>query len=93
MIIANKPNPEDITPQSFESNDGRFRIETIDEGFLELTMTAFSSLEDGYYTERDYVSTILIDYKDLDRLIKILTKAKEINPYLLKKEDNKWVKK
>lgn len=79
----NKPNPEDITPQSFESNDGRFRIETVDDGFLELTITAFSSEEDGYYTERDFVSTMLIDYKDLDRLIKILEMAKQINPYKL----------
>lgn len=73
-----------ITPQSFESNDGRFRIEVEDDGCFELTMTDLASDEDGYYEEdTDYVQEFHFNAEDLDRLIEILTKAKEINPYNL----------
>lgn len=70
---------EDVTPQSLESNDGRFRVEIIDEDEFKLTMTLFSSDEPEYYTEDDITQTLEFSSDDLERLIKILQMARKIN--------------
>ena len=76
---------EILTPQSFESNDGRFRVEVCDDGSLELTMTDLTCEEKGYMDkEDDWVQKLEFDVKDLQRLIDILVKAKEINAYSLR---------
>ena len=77
---------DEITPQSFESNDGRFSIKIIDDGMLELITTELRIDEEGYYDQKnhlDFVQTLMIESKDLDRLINILIRAKEINPLSL----------
>lgn len=69
-----------ISPQSFESNDGRFRVEVCDEGMFELTMTMLDASDRHYMNkEEDWVQTLEFSSEDLDRLIEILHKAKEVN--------------
>ena len=76
---------EILTPQSFESNDGRFRVEVCDDGCLELTMTDLTCEEKGYMDkEDDWVQKLELDVKDLQRLIDILERSKEINAYSLR---------
>lgn len=73
-----------ITPQSFESNDGRFAISVSDDGHFEVVMTILTSDEDGYYdNDADWVQKLEIAEEDVSRLIDILNKSKEINPYNL----------
>jgi hypothetical protein len=75
---------EQITPQSFESNDGRFTIKVEDDGFLELTTTSLRSDEKGYLNDdMDWVQNLSINANDLQRVIDILERAKEINCYSL----------
>lgn len=68
-----------LTPIGFQSTDGRFSIECCDEGMVELTMTLLDQ-DNRYYMhpEQDWVQKIEIGYEDIDRLIDILQKAKEI---------------
>jgi hypothetical protein len=82
-----KPNfsaykPEEISPQSFESNDGRFSVEIVDEDFYELTVHELSADQD-HYGDKDFesIDKILFNREDIDRLIDILECAKQINPY------------
>lgn len=77
-----KLKPENITPQSFESNDGRISIKVDDDGVFELTLTDLDASEKHYYDEEhDWVQKISFSEKDLDRLINILKVAKKINPF------------
>ena len=81
---------EILTPQSFESIDGRFRVEVCDDGSLELTMTSLNCEEKGYMSEEDdWVQTLEFDVEDTQRLIDILERSKEINAHSLRSLRNK----
>ena len=75
-------SPNAITPQSFETNDGRFSVKVVDDGTLELTITMLNNCDKGYMEdEEDIIQKIEIDTEELDTIIEILTKAKSINSY------------
>jgi hypothetical protein len=71
-----KLTKDGITPQSFETNDGRIRVEIIDEDYFELT---YYNVDIEDITDDDYKQTLTFDSKDRDILIKILQKSKSIN--------------
>lgn len=61
-------NPNGITPQSFETNDERYSIKVTGEDWLELSLTE--------YNETD---SFCFDYCDLEVIIALLERAREIN--------------
>ena len=74
--------PEDITPQSFESNDGRFNIEMCDEDYFQITIHELSGDNEHFADEKfDFVQTLTLNGEDLDRLSELLKCVKQINPY------------
>lgn len=78
----NLMKPEEVSPQSFVSNDGRFELELIDEDFFEITMTNLRDDQEGYCREEfDDIQKLTFASEDIDRLIEILECAKQINPY------------
>jgi hypothetical protein len=70
----------DITPQSLESNDGRFRIEIEMEDYFKLTYYHYD-VNDVNFNNPENRSEITFDSKDRDRLIEILLASKMINPH------------
>jgi hypothetical protein len=74
----NKVTKDGISPQSFETNDGRVRIEIIDEDYFELTF--YDVNMDDLRGEEDR-QTLTFDSKDRDMIIRILQASKSINPY------------
>lgn len=75
-----KLKAEDITPQCLESNDERFSIKVDDDGWLELTMTDLAGDHVGHYVDGvDSVQHLSFPVEDLERLIKILVSARQIN--------------
>ena len=78
--IDNINSPNHITPQSFETNNGRFHIEVFDEDELLLTTTDLPADNEKYMQDsHDDVQTLYINSEDLDVLIDILIKAKQMN--------------
>lgn len=72
-------NPKQLTPQAFESNDGRYRIEIEGEESILLQLTDIDSIEEGIYDGT--VQNLYFGHDEIDNLIELLTKAKEMNPY------------
>lgn len=73
-------NPNGITPQSLESNDGRFFIEIIEDGLFQVVILddANESISDNGSQE------FMLTPDDLSRLKELLILAdKTINPYRL----------
>lgn len=70
----------DITPQSFESNDGRFSIHIIDEDFFEVTFYELEEENSEYY-EKENIIKFYLDSKDRDTLIELLIASQAINPW------------
>jgi hypothetical protein len=73
-----KATKDGISPQSFESNDGRVRIEIIDEDYFELTY--YDVDLDDLRGEEDR-QTLTFDSKDRDMIVRILQASKSINPH------------
>jgi hypothetical protein len=82
----NQTDPNQITPQSFETNDGKWRLEVEEANFLKITY--MEDLEHGEYSKQEL--TFFDD--ELDLLIELLQRGKEINANLYKKEEAKELK-
>jgi hypothetical protein len=75
--------PEDLSPQTFESNDSRFRVEIVDEDFFELTFYHLEQDDVDFFKEENRTK-FCFGSEDRDRLIAILEESKKINPYAWK---------
>jgi len=65
-------NPTGISPQEFETNDGKWGVKISDEGFFEL-----------WYRDTDLSAEETFGFCDyeLEIIISLLTAAREINPH------------